>query len=176
MILNNKQWKILFGVCLGIFAGTAFCMKWIEPGFRVNDELFTILGLEIFYSQERVSAILSGINSSVRTLLQYHLVFDFAFMAGVYPGIAALCMMARNKVQGVTIKKILLLFALLQFVALVCDVTENIFLLNWINSPAEICCFHFYHFIVITKWILALSGAVAGILVLLLRRKTGIPV
>lgn len=171
MILNNKHWKTLFAVCLGIFTGTAFCMKWIEPGFRVNGELFTILGLEIFYSQEQVSAILSGIDSSVRTLLQYHLVFDFAFMAGVYPGIAALCMMARNKVQGVTIKKILLLLALLQFLALVCDVTENIFLLNWINSPGEICCFQFYHFIVIAKWILALTGAAAGILILLFQRK-----
>lgn len=176
MILNNKHWETLFGVCLGIFAGTAFCMKWIEPGFRLNGELFTILDLEIFYSEKQVSAIFSEIDFNVRTLLQYHLVFDFAFMAGVYPGIAALCMMARNNVQGVTIKKILLLLALLQFVALVCDVTENIFLLNWINSPGEICCFQFYHIIVITKWILALCGAVAGILVLLFRRKTVKPV
>lgn len=171
MILNNKHWVSLFTFCLGIFAGTAFCLKWIEPGFRLHGELFTILGLEIFYSQERVSATLSGIDSSVRILLQYHLVFDFAFMAGVYPGIAALCMMVRNKVQGLTIKKILLSLALLQFVALVCDVTENILLMKWINSPEDICCFQFYHFIVITKWVLALAGAAVGILILLIRRK-----
>ncbi len=176
MILNNKHWKWLFGVCLGIFAGTAFCMKWIEPGFRVNDELFTILGLEIFYSQERVSTILSGVDSSVRTLLQYHLVFDFAFMAGVYPGIAALCMLARSKVQNVSAKKVLLLFALLQVVALACDVTENIFLLNWISNPREICCFQIYHFIVITKWILALGGTAAGIFLLLISKKVSIAV
>ena len=80
-------------------------------------------------------------------------------MAGVYPGIAALCMMAKYKSTGVLIRKILLVFALLQIVAWGCDIYENYFLLKWINNPVIGNEFHFYHIIVSAKWIIALAGA-----------------
>jgi hypothetical protein len=91
MIISYKGWKNIFLLCLGIFAGTGFCMKWVEGDFVQNGSLFTIIGLEISYPKEQVSAILSGLDGPVKTILRYHLCFDFAFMLGVYPGIAALC-------------------------------------------------------------------------------------
>jgi hypothetical protein len=48
-----------FPVLPGSFAGTAFCMKWME-GFCQNDQLFTIK-LEIGYSRAKVAAIHQGL-------------------------------------------------------------------------------------------------------------------
>ena len=95
-----SRWKHLFLFCLGLAAGTAFCLKWMEPDFRVNQEVFTIMGLELWYDEEKINTIMGAIDGHVQHVLRYHLVFDFAFMAGVFPGIAALCMMAAEKVKN----------------------------------------------------------------------------
>jgi len=173
MNYNNKLWRNLFLFSLGLFAGTAFCMKWMEGDFVQHGEKFTIIGLEISYPGERVAAILAGLDEHVKTILRYHLSFDFAFMAGVYPGIAALCMMARAKLVGSGIRKIVLAFALLQMVAWGCDIYENCCLLKWIKNPAIGNEFSFYHFIVAAKWIIALAGALLAI-PLVLRKRTSL--
>lgn len=172
MNTNTRNWKNLLYCCLGLFAGTAFCMKWMEGEFRQNDQLFTIIGLEISYPKEKVIAILSGLDNHVRTILRYHLSFDFAFMAGVYPGIVAMCMLARNKFQGVAIRNLLMILALLQLLAWGCDIVENICLLKWIKEPVIESGFSTYHFIVAVKWITALAGALIAIPLLLIKRKS----
>src|SRR5687768_17811095 len=45
----------------------------------------SIFGLEFFYSKEKIIEIFSGIDARIKTILGYHLYFDFIFMAGVYP-------------------------------------------------------------------------------------------
>lgn len=172
MIISYKGWKSLFLLCLGIFAGTGFCMKWVEGDFVQNGSLFTIIGLEISYSEEQVSAILSGLDGPVKTILRYHLYFDFVFMLGVYPGIAALCMMARQKVRSRGLQELLRWLALLQLIAMACDVYENCFLLKWISAPEKITGFGFYHGLVLVKWILALSAALFAIPLSLKKRRT----
>jgi hypothetical protein len=167
---NQLRWQKIFLFCFGIFAGTAFCMKWMEADFLQNGQPFTIIGLEINYPKEKVAAILTGLDEHVKTILRYHLSFDFAFMAGVYPGIAALCMMARGKLTNGPIRKVLLAFALLQIVAWGCDIYENCCLLKWIKLPSIGNEFSFYHIIVYTKWILALAAALMAI-PLVLRKK-----
>lgn len=159
----NIPWKKVFLFCLGLFIGTSFCMKWIEQYFLHNGSLFTIIGLEISYSKEQVATILSGIDPEVKTLLRSHLYFDFVFMMGVYPGIAALCMMAISKTHGQSLKKILLLAACMQPVAFACDLVENLFLLKWIAHPDAVSQFQLYHLLVIIKWVLALAGALLAI-------------
>ena len=156
-------WQKIFLFCLGLFIAAAFCMKWIENDFLQNRSLFTIIGLEITYPKEKVVSILSGVDDHVKTILRYHLSFDFVFMAGVYPGITALCMMAREKSYNKIIKNILLLLALLQPVAWGCDIYENISLLNWIKAPVIGSEFGTYHTIVAIKWIIALVGALSAI-------------
>ncbi|MEO7924638.1 MAG: hypothetical protein ABIR30_13235 [Chitinophagaceae bacterium] len=168
---KDNRWKILYWFCFGLFAGTAFCMKWMEDDLWVNNEKFTIIGLEISYSREKTMTILSGLDEKVKTLLRYHLSFDFAFMAGVYPGIAALCMMGRKKLGGRLTRSILFSLALLQTVAWGCDITENIFLFNWIKHPVIGNEFGSYHLVVIVKWIIALTGALAGIGLLFKKRR-----
>ncbi|OSZ79759.1 hypothetical protein CAP36_00390 [Chitinophagaceae bacterium IBVUCB2] len=172
MIVRTIHWQKLFFFCLGLFVGTAFCMKWMESDFVLNGDIFTIIGLEKTYSREKVSAILTGLDSSVKNILQYHLAFDFAFMVGVYPGIAALCMLAREKYSSKILRNILFGLAALQTVAFVCDVVENIYLFNWIKNP-EISSYDFsnYHIVVITKWIIALTGALMAIPLSLKRQK-----
>ena len=117
MTSNYNRWQKFFLCCLGLFAGTAFCMKWMEGDFIQAGHKFTIIGLEISYPKERMATILSGLEDPVKNILRYHLSFDFAFMAAVYPGIAALCMMAREKLGMGAIKKILAVLAILQLFA-----------------------------------------------------------
>lgn len=163
--MNNsyKLWRRLFLFSLGLFAAAAFCMKWMEGDFIQNGQKFTIIGLELTYTKERVAGIFAGLDEHVRTILRYHLSFDFAFMAGVYPGIAALCMLARGKLAGAGIRKILLVFAALQLVAWGCDIFENLSLLKWIKNPSIGDEFSFYHFVVSAKWIIALTGALLAV-------------
>jgi hypothetical protein len=52
MVLSQKQWRNIFLFCLGLFLGTAFCMKWLETRFYFRGELFTIIGLEISYTAD----------------------------------------------------------------------------------------------------------------------------
>ena len=163
MITNFKRWQKLFLFCLGLFAGTAFCMKWMEGDFWQNGQKFTIIGLEISNSKEQVAAILSGLDGHVKAILRFHLSFDFVFMAGVYPGIAALCMMAREKSVKKLLRKILLVAAVLQIIAWGCDIAENYYLFKWIKNPVIGSEFLRYHFIVAIKWIIALSGALLSI-------------
>ncbi len=163
MSTNNKGWQRLFIFCFGLFAGTAFCMKWMESDFIYNEKLFTIIGLEVTYPKEKVAAILGGLNGPVRRSLEYHLYFDFAFMLGVYPGILALCMMARNKSANRKLRLFLSTLAIGQFIAFFCDIAENWFLLQWLEVPKIGGEFAIFHILVYTKWILALSGAVIAI-------------
>ncbi len=165
-----SHWKKIFLFCLGIFIGSAFCMKWMESDFLYNGNLFTIIGLEITYPKEKIIEIFIGIDPSVKSILGYHLAFDFIFMFGVYPGIATLCMMAREKRTKELIRKILLIVALLQIIAFGCDILENYYLLKWLQSPEIGNEFKFFHIVVIIKWILVISSAIFAIFCIALKR------
>lgn len=166
-----KNLQKLFFCCFGLFAGTAFCMKWMETDFIHDGSLFTIIGLEISYPKEKIITLLSGIDGQVKTILRYHLAFDFAFMSGAYTGIAALCLMARKKVTNKILRQSLLILALLQLVAWSCDIYENICLLKWIKIPSIGNEFRMYHLAVAVKWIIALSAALLAIPLAIRRKK-----
>ena len=166
MAINSKNLQKIFLVCLGLFAGSAFCMKWMENDLAYKGEKISIFGLELFYSKEKIIEILSGIDDKVRTILNYHLNFDFIFMAGCYPGIACLCMMAAEKMGSINSKRILFLLAFIQLFAWAFDIAENYYLLKWLRQPIIGNEFGFYHVIVYSKWIIALTGALFAISVL----------
>ena len=163
MNLRYTRWKnlLLFGT--GVFISTVFCMKWMEVDLWANGEKFTIMGLELFYPREKVVSILSSLDTRVRTILRYHLYFDFVFMTGVYPGITSLCMMAREKQTSPFLKKILFMVAWFQLLAWAGDIVENYYLLSWIQKPVIGNEFGLYHFIVGAKWIIALAGVLVSI-------------
>ncbi len=171
MSISYNRWQKLFLCCFGLFAAAAFCMKWMEGDFWQNGQKFTIIGLEVD-SKEKVAGILSGLDEHVKAILRYHLSFDFAFMTGVYPGIAALCMMAREKSTSSVLKKLLLVMAVLQVVAWGCDIAENYYLLKWIKNPVIGNDFGLYHLIVYAKWSIALAGALIAIPLAVRRKKS----
>jgi hypothetical protein len=140
-------------------------MEWLASDFWVNDQKFSILGLEIFYSKKEVLEVLTQIKQPAKIALNYQLVFDFVFMTGVYPAIASLCMMAREKnVRNVVWRNILFALAILQPVAWAFDIAENIFLLSWMDKPDIGEEFGTYHNMVATKWLIALAGGITGII------------
>jgi hypothetical protein len=161
-----SRWQRLFLFCLGLFIAGAFAMKWMESDLLYNNEKISIFGLELFYSKEWITEIFSRITDKVKTILGYHLSFDFIFMAGVYPGIACVCMMASAKVNSKNLKRILFILAFLQIFGWTFDVIENYYLLKWLKTPLIGDEFGFYHVVVYSKWIIALAGALFGIAIL----------
>lgn len=173
MISNQKRWKPLFLFCLGLAIGSAFCMKWMEADFMVGSEKFSIMGLELFYPSARVETILKGLDPRVSSILSYHLHFDFAFMAGVFPGIAALCMIAKEKTKRKGLKTILIVLAMLQLLAWALDITENTVLLGWVKNPQiDAYDFMLFHLAVSTKWVIALLGAFMAIPCFMIKGKS----
>jgi len=119
----------------------------------------TLSGIEFNDTKEKILSIFSGLDDKTRTILQYHLSFDFAFMPGAYGCIAALCMMAamRNDKRKIT-RTVLLILALLQLAAWTCDLFENVFLLRWIKTRIIGNEFGLFHLLVYTKWGIAFAG------------------
>ena len=163
---DYSRWQRLFLFCLGLFIAGAFAMKWMESDLLYNNEKISIFGLELFYPKEKIVEIFSGISDKIKTILGYHLNFDFIFMAGCYPGIASLCMMASAKVTGKNLKRILFILAFLQIFGWTFDVVENYYLLKWLKTPVIGDEFAFYHVVVYSKWIVALTGALFAISIL----------
>ncbi len=171
MNLSYSRWRALFLFGLGLSIGAAFCMKWMEADFWSNNEKFTILGLELFYPLQKVEGILCSLDKGGQTILRYQLYFDFAFMAGVYPGIAALCMMGRERTGATLSGKVLYLLAALQLVAWAADIIENIYLLQWIKEPVIGNEFQWYHIVVTLKWTIALTGIFLSVLFVLRKKR-----
>jgi len=171
MKMNEKRLSRGFLFFLGITLGSAICMKWMEGQFLYEGKIFTILGLELQYPAEQMSTLLSGIEEPVKSLLRFHLRFDFVFMAGVYPGIAILCLWAAVRTPNPRYRKILQGFAMLQALAWYSDIRENLFLFQWIKDPGTITDLTGYHRVVWIKWILAISGLFIALPGLFLARK-----
>lgn len=172
MSVTTQSWKKLFLFCLGLFIASAFCMKWMESDLWCYGKKFTIIGLELEYDHRQMINIFTGIDAPVRQTLFYHLSFDFIFMAGAYPGIASLCMIARDKTRSTTVKKILFALAAAQLLAWTADIIENLYLLSWMDDTSSLAGrLLMFHVIVIFKWLIALTGAVFALLFVFRGRK-----
>jgi hypothetical protein len=87
-------------------------------------------------------------------------------MAGCYPGIACLCMMAIAKTKQPSLKKFVFIMSCLQLFAWAFDIIENYYLLKWLEQPVIGNEFGFYHIVVYSKWIIALTGALIATTIL----------
>lgn len=119
------RWDRLLLFCSGLSLAAAFIMKWIEPDLLYQNQPVSILDLEIFYPSGQLLSVLTGMDEKVKLILKYHLEFDFVFMAGIYPGIASLCMMAAEKHKAKRAQWLLFVLAALQPAAWLFDITEN---------------------------------------------------
>jgi len=138
-------------------------MQWLATDFWLDERKFSILGLELFYSKKEVIEILTQIKQPARIALNYQLIFDFAFMTGIYPAIASFCMLIREDLMSTVSRNVLFALAMVQPVAWAFDITENIFLLGWMDKPEIGDEFSMYHNIVAAKWLIALAGALCAI-------------
>ena len=155
----HSRWRGLFLFSLGIAISATFIMQWLATDFWLDDRKFSILGLELFYSKKQVIEVLTQIKQPARIALNYQLIFDFAFMTGIYPAIASLCMLVRENMKNPVYRNLLFALAMVQPVAWAFDITENIFLLAWMDKPEIGDEFGMYHNIVAAKWLIALAGA-----------------
>jgi hypothetical protein len=144
-------------------------MEWLATDFWLGDRNFSILGLELFYSKKEVIQVLSQIKQPARIALNYQLIFDFAFMTGIYPAIASGCMLVREKISNSVYRNVLFALAVVQPVAWAFDITENTFILGWMEKPEIGDEFGMYHNIVAAKWLIALAGALCSIVMGILR-------
>jgi hypothetical protein len=144
-------------------------MEWLATDFWLGDRNFSILGLELFYSKKEVIQVLSQIKQPARIALNYQLIFDFAFMTGIYPAIASGCMLVREKISNSVYRNVLFALAVVQPVAWAFDITENTFILGWMEKPEIGDEFGMYHNIVAAKWLIALAGALCAIVMGILR-------
>jgi hypothetical protein len=160
------RWQRLFLFCSGLFIGASFCMKWMESDLVWSGGKISIFGLELFTPKEEITAIFGSLSDKVRTILIYHLSFDFAFMAGCYPGIACLCMMAREKVRPGKLQSLLFILACFQTLAWAFDIFENYTLLKWLQYMEAGSEFWLFRVIVWSKWAIALAGALVALPVL----------
>jgi hypothetical protein len=152
-------------------------MKWIESAFINNGKPFSIMDLELYLGKDELQQLLQGLDDKTKTILNYHLHFDFFFMMGVFAGIACICMLTRERLgkEREMMRSMLVVAAALQLVAWSCDIYENTHLIQWLNAPATVNGIEFYHLLVRTKFILALSGIIiAGLAFLISLKKSAV--
>lgn len=156
------NWKKLFWFCLGLLLASGFCMKWIEDEFISGGKLFTIFDLELFLDKDGLTKIFAGMDNKARTIVGYHLHFDFFFMAGVFPGIACICMLVRERIEKKFIRAVLFALAALQLAAWSFDIYENLHLIKWLRNPSTIDNIDFYHLLVKSKFVIVVAGIIAS--------------
>jgi len=161
------RWDRLLLFCSGLSLAAAFIMKWIEPDLLYQNQPVSILDLEIFYPSGQLLSVLTGMDEKVKLILKYHLEFDFVFMAGIFPGIASLCMMAAEKHKAKRVQWLLFVLAALQPAAWLFDITENWFLLHWLWHPVIGREFGIYRMVVYSKWLIALTGLFTALFIFL---------
>jgi hypothetical protein len=64
------------------------------------------------------------------------------------------------------LKKFVFIMACLQLFAWAFDIIENYYLLKWLEQPVIGNEFGFYHIVVYSKWIIALTGALIATTIL----------
>lgn len=133
------------------------------------DELAAKPGfIETLYdSPEPVKISYKELAENSKKALKNNLLYDFIFMAGVYPFIALLCINTANRMTYWGLY-IFLGFAVLQLTAWLFDILENLYLLKELKSPGALAALHtVYKKIVMAKWIFAVTGLVCALFALL---------
>jgi len=143
----------------------------MESEFISNGKLFTIIDLELNLDRRALINLLSSLDDKTKTIVGYHLHFDFLFMAGVFPGLACLCMMAREITGNKLVQSLLLLFGFLQFFAWGFDIYENLNLIKWLNAPATVDGIDLFHLLVRLKFLFAFVALLVSLVTFLFFRK-----
>jgi hypothetical protein len=170
----NFDW-IYFCIAFGAMLLISFIMSLQSTNFYtmyVVIRKFSIIDLEFPASALELVTFIKGIfllpvelsKKSLRAL-RGQLYLDFLFMPAVYGSIFLLCMKVSLKMTSFG-HGLFAILAWLQLIPLLCDVIENIYLLNKIRPEPVIskpAVHKAYQILEIFKWGIALTGAVCSI-------------
>ena len=173
-ILQPAFWSYFFV----LFAGMLVCstiMDVLAARFMTVTRVqrkFTIFDLEFTSTPAELASLIKGIDklgdatwsARVKKALHLHLLTDFLFMLCVYPGIAMLCIKTASKMTGIG-EVIFLVLAVAQIFAWLFDIIENVYLLNKLRKPeiSTLSVHKMYKRVVMTKWAIAITGAICSI-------------
>jgi hypothetical protein len=167
--LNINLW-LLFLPFFAIFIITSVWMKNIAKNFYTNVPVvrpFSIFSLEFPGSDEKLSSLITKMTADVKQSVRKHLLVDYLFMAGTYPGIAILCFIAARAVHPDSElgSNILQAWAFAQLLPWVCDATENAILLYKLKRPKQISesRYAFYKTIVFIKFFVSFTAITSTI-------------
>lgn len=176
-IYINNGW-LWFCIALGVMLIITLVMKWQSKYFYTNDVIirkFGIIDLELPASPQEIVNIIKGIfllpkDSSQKALnsLKGRLLIDFIFMPAAYGAIFLLCMKVSWKMSSVG-HWLFAVLAWLQIIAWICDVIENIYLLNKIKPgilAPSIAVYKAYMMMEIIKWAIILVSVVCSLFAL----------
>jgi hypothetical protein len=165
----------LFCVLFVIMVITSIVMGNLSRSFYTVDVVrrkFSIIDLELPASAKEIANVIKGIYKlkdkecgTVIKALRKQLYVDFIFMPAAYGSIFILCMQLSWKLSSGEAEFFIIL-AYLQSVAWICDIVENIFLLNQIRPDIRPCgkgVFTAYRVLEAMKWGFSLLGAVCGL-------------
>ena len=166
---------LIFFSAFSLMLMTAAIMKVLEQKFmthHVTDRSFDILDLQFPVNAEEMRMIINGIfrlspatsSQSVRAV-KGQLFVDFIFMPAAYGSIFILCWVAASCLPPGW-ESFFKSIGLVQALAWICDISENIFLLGHIKPYKEeevINRYKLYQFFVYTKWLTAIIGIVCAI-------------
>ncbi|HEY9176058.1 MAG TPA: hypothetical protein VIN07_00140 [Flavipsychrobacter sp.] len=173
-ILQPSFWTYFF-ILFACMLGFSTIMDVLATRFITVTRIarkFTIFDLEFTATPGELATLIRGIDKledkvqsgKVKKALRLHLFTDFLFMFCVYPGIAMLCIKTASKMAGIG-EVIFLGLAIAQIFAWLLDIIENIYLLNKLRKPeiSTLRVHRLYKRLVITKWGIAISGAICSV-------------
>ena len=172
--LISQSW-IWFCIAFGVMLVTVLIMNLQSKKFYTQDVLlrkFSIIDLEFPASAQELANIIKGIyalpsGQSQRTLrsLRGQLHVDFLFMPAAYIGIFLLCMQVSSKMSYFG-HYVFAVLGWMQAIAWICDIIENIYLLNKIRPDPKIsepAAHKAFGVLEIIKWGIPLAGTVCSV-------------
>ena len=166
---------IWFCIAFSVMLTTMFIMNFQSKKFYTQDVVlrkFSIIDLQFPASAQELVNIIKGIydlpgGQTQRTLrsLRGQLYVDFLFMPAVYIGIFLLCMQVSSKMSSFG-HDVFAVLGWLQAIPWICDIIENIYLLNKIRpKPAvsTLSAHKAFGWLEIFKWGIPLVGAVCSV-------------
>ncbi len=172
-ITSNWMW---FCIAFGMVLVKSFMMRIQSMNFYTQDVVirrFSIMDLVFPASPLEVVLLIKGIyglpvKRRKKTLqsLKAQLYIDFLFMPAVYGTIFLACMKVSLVMKSFSGQELFADLAWIQILPFICDILENIYLLNKISpniAPSKQAVHKAFHLLEIIKWGIALTGAICAI-------------
>lgn len=173
--------KTLFALVLFITLAANAWMAFVGRDFKLSDgSRFSIMNMELPQSGDSLQAMMANLAPGTKEAVLKQLNIDYIFMAGCYPAIAILCLIAIRRIAQINIlqkdlnktqtgalwKNLLMALAIMQLAAWGLDVWENAQTEHWLHASRIDGNIIFFKARVYTKFGLAFAGFLTSALLL----------